>query len=35
MDSVFGGLDLGALEDLRVGLMGWRRKTGELRDDIY
>nr|DAH79521.1 MAG TPA: hypothetical protein [Caudoviricetes sp.] len=25
----------GVLEDLRVGLMGWRRKTGELGDDIY
>lgn len=35
MDSVLGDLDLGVLEDLRVGLMGWRRKTGELRDDIY
>ena len=35
MDSVLGDLDLVVLEDLRVELMGWRRKTGELRDDIY
>ena len=35
MNSVLEDLDLGVLEYLRVRLMGWRRKTGELRDDIY